>query len=208
MSVKVASSSSGLVVTRNWRGPRPEPGGARTRAEYRLDLREFADQEVVLTFSSSVAAVRAREWPLAAWGDPAILSRRPARDLWALYAGYVRLHGVRGALNRQWLAARSGVLAGSRAAQPPAVPAVDLAARERSAASVRSFLERSWKERLKSLLGEPSARLTFPAYRDPVVSIVIPTFNKAEYLYQCLESILAHTQVPFEVVVVDDFRRT
>ena len=56
---------------------------------------------------------------------------------------------------------------------------------------MRSLLERSWKDKLKLFLAEPSARLTFPAYDDPVVSIVIPTFNKAEYLYQCLESILA-----------------
>src|SRR6185369_16177846 len=66
------------------------------------------------------------------------------------------------------------------------------------------LLERIWKDKLKLFLDEPSARLTFPSYDAPVVSIVIPTFNKAEYLYQCLESILAHTQVPFEVVVVDD----
>jgi GT2 family glycosyltransferase/glycosyltransferase involved in cell wall biosynthesis len=204
MSVSVASGSSGLVVTRHWPGPRLEPGGARTRAEFWVDLRAFADQQVELTFSSSVGAVRAGEWPLAVWGDPAILSRRPASDVWALYAGYVRLYGVRGALSRRRLAAGSGVLAGSRGAQPQAVLAADLAAGESSATSVRSFLEQSWKDKLKLFLDDPSARLTFPAYRHPVVSIVIPTFNKAEYLYQCLESILAYTQVPFEVVVVDD----
>ena len=79
-----------------------------SRTECWIDLRQFADQEVEVTFSSSIASARAGEWPLAVWGDPAILSRRPARDVWALYAGYVRLHGVRGALTRRRLAAQIG----------------------------------------------------------------------------------------------------
>ena len=120
IAVSVASSR-GNAITRTWRLPRPAPDGRRSRTECRIDLRQFADQEVEVTFSSSAAAARADEWPLAAWGDPAILSRRPARDVWALYAGYVRLHGVRGALRRRRLAARSGASTGSpRGPQPTA----------------------------------------------------------------------------------------
>jgi len=60
---------------------------------------------------------------------------------------------------------------------------------------------------LRSFLSDPSTTLAFPAFADPVVSIVIPTYNKAEYLYQCLESIVAHTDLPFEVIIADDASR-
>jgi GT2 family glycosyltransferase/glycosyltransferase involved in cell wall biosynthesis len=202
MAVSVASSR-GNAITRAWQLPASASDGRPSRTECWIDLRQFADQAVEVTFSSSIASARADEWPLAAWGDPAILARRPARELWALYAGYVRLHGVRGALRRR-LRALSGVSTESPRASDPAAPFVPLAAPESSRASARSLLEQIWKDKLKLFLAEPSARLTFPSYEAPLVSIVIPTFNKAEYLYQCLESILAHTQVPFEVVVVDD----
>lgn len=38
----------------------------------------------------------------------------------------------------------------------------------------------------------------------PVASIVIPVWNGLEYTRQCVESILAHTRLPFELVIVDN----
>jgi glycosyltransferase involved in cell wall biosynthesis len=40
--------------------------------------------------------------------------------------------------------------------------------------------------------------------RDASVSAVIPVFNRFEYLGECLESVYGQTQVPDEVLVVDD----
>ena len=65
-------------------------------------------------------------------------------------------------------------------------------------------IERMLKLRLELFLSQPNTKLSFPNYKDPLVSIIIPTFNKAEYLYQCLESILVYTDVPYELIVVDD----
>jgi len=59
----------------------------------------------------------------------------------------------------------------------------------------------TWTADLESFLTDA---LTFPSFPIPEVSIVIPTFNKAHYLYQCLKSILLHTDLPYEVIVVDD----
>ncbi|MCM3746884.1 glycosyltransferase family 2 protein [Paenibacillus pasadenensis] len=38
----------------------------------------------------------------------------------------------------------------------------------------------------------------------PGTSIIIPTYNKRVYLYQCIQSILEHTPEPFEIIVVDN----
>ena len=38
----------------------------------------------------------------------------------------------------------------------------------------------------------------------PAISVVIPTFNRADVLGRCLDSVLGQTLPPFEVVLVDD----
>lgn len=43
-----------------------------------------------------------------------------------------------------------------------------------------------------------------PQEGSPLVSVVIPTFNRAEFLDQCLASIFAQTYRPLEVLVIDD----
>lgn len=46
--------------------------------------------------------------------------------------------------------------------------------------------------------------MDLPHANDPLVSIVIVTFNKAPLTYSCLRSIAACTEVPMEVIVVDN----
>lgn len=38
----------------------------------------------------------------------------------------------------------------------------------------------------------------------PTVSIIVPTFNRAHYLPECLDSLVAQTVAPLEIIVVDD----
>lgn len=47
--------------------------------------------------------------------------------------------------------------------------------------------------------------LAFPVENSPIVSIVIPIFNKWQFTYYCLQELLKHTKdVAYEVVVVDN----
>src|SRR3972149_3382598 len=60
------------------------------------------------------------------------------------------------------------------------------------------------KIKTELFLSDPAQRLAFPSFERPVVSILIVTFNKAEYTFQCLETIKAHSDVPYELIIVDN----
>ncbi len=57
---------------------------------------------------------------------------------------------------------------------------------------------------VRTLLGDPGSNLVFPRAERPAISIVVVTFNKVEHTYECLESLLAHADVPYELIVVDN----
>jgi GT2 family glycosyltransferase/glycosyltransferase involved in cell wall biosynthesis len=60
-------------------------------------------------------------------------------------------------------------------------------------------------ESIESLDIDQMEPLRFMAVAQPKVSIIIPTWNRAVYLYYCLKSLMENTfGVPYEVVVVDD----
>lgn len=52
--------------------------------------------------------------------------------------------------------------------------------------------------------GEQTSPLVFPRFNHIRVSIVIPVYNQWSHTYRCLTSLLAHTRVPFEVIVVNN----
>ena len=45
---------------------------------------------------------------------------------------------------------------------------------------------------------------SFPKYENPNVSIIVLTFNNVRFTHQCLDSILKHTDVPYELIIVDN----
>src|SRR5262249_9695553 len=67
-----------------------------------------------------------------------------------------------------------------------------------------SSLEVLGRAKLRSFLAA-RGKLVFPKVEDPVVTVVIPTFNKAHYTYAAFEGLLAGApELPFELVVVDN----
>jgi O-antigen biosynthesis protein len=59
-------------------------------------------------------------------------------------------------------------------------------------------------ETLAEFLGAPEARLRFGRAPEITVSIVVLTYNRAEHTYRCLDSILWHADVPYELIIVDN----
>ena len=57
---------------------------------------------------------------------------------------------------------------------------------------------------LADFLGSPEARLRFGRTSEVTVSIVVLTYNRAEHTYRCLDSILWHVDVPYELIIVDN----
>lgn len=79
----------------------------------------------------------------------------------------------------------------------------------------RSFLSKAWNRlTARQRYGGPHPQqeiareftpLTFPRCDQPLVSIVIPVYNKALYTFNCLLSVLLNSDgVSYEVIVVDD----
>jgi GT2 family glycosyltransferase/2-polyprenyl-3-methyl-5-hydroxy-6-metoxy-1,4-benzoquinol methylase len=64
--------------------------------------------------------------------------------------------------------------------------------------------EKKLNEKLDSFLSHTKKRLIFPTYEKPLVSIIILTFNKAAYTYQCLESLVKYSDISYEVILVDN----
>ena len=83
-------------------------------------------------------------------------------------------------------------------------PAVATPVGQQNESEFLRFPVETWKTESDAFLSDPTRHLIFPLFETPLVSVVIPTFNKVEYLYQCLNSILSHTEVPYELIVVDD----
>lgn len=187
-SVSVSTLDGRRSVQRRWR---IDPTNIRRHRRWMavgLGLSSFAGGEVELTLSTSAPPGTSVDFAHALWGAPAIVTRKPAPEIWRAYAALLAFRGARS----DWASTRRGVGTASLVATPSFGP------------SMHAFVEGLWRDRLKVFLSDPTLALVFPAFADPLVSIVIPTFNKAEYLYQCLESLLANTDVPFEVIVVDD----
>jgi GT2 family glycosyltransferase len=60
------------------------------------------------------------------------------------------------------------------------------------------------KEKLKIFLNLTDTKISFPKSSKPKISIVLVLYNKAEYTYQCLETIKAYADVPYEIIIVDN----
>lgn len=69
----------------------------------------------------------------------------------------------------------------------------------------RAGVDRAELEReLRDFLAAPGRRLEVPRAEDPVVSIVVVTYNHAEHTLRCLRAIADHGDVPLEVILVDN----
>lgn len=61
------------------------------------------------------------------------------------------------------------------------------------------------KEYCISKFGDEYPKLQFTEYEKPKVSVVIPVYNQFDYTYNCLQSILKHTEkVTYEIIIADD----
>lgn len=75
-------------------------------------------------------------------------------------------------------------------------------------------LKRSIKKRLSKLFSPKynfekeylkiPDKFEFPEYKEPLVSIIVTTYNQYKYTKACLWSILQHTKLPFELIIGDN----
>ncbi len=68
-----------------------------------------------------------------------------------------------------------------------------------------SDAEQHRQTKLRLFLDDSAARIRFPGCEQPLVSILILNYNRADQLLECLESVKAHTNdVPHELIVADN----
>jgi len=75
--------------------------------------------------------------------------------------------------------------------------------------SRRSFKSRFFRIKRKPKLKSTNEPLSvfrglFPKYENPVVSIIVLTYNGVEFTHQCLDSILKKADVSYELIIVDN----
>lgn len=188
--------------------------------------------ESVQSGSASIALIPGRDLPahLAAaalaesldWTDAA---RVPAsRSVWApgspLLVDRVSLLRLRGFDEKQKKTARAfcdlklrmkrmGVVFDQRSAEPIRcfiVPPVDdsdtIAARADSAADIAERLSRL--EQDESYIRNVTKWTNRPTDAPPLVTVSIATYNRADYLRDSINSVLAQTVEDFEIIIVDD----
>lgn len=73
-----------------------------------------------------------------------------------------------------------------------------------STGDIRDHIRMLTKLKLSQFIGTPTARLCFPNSAEPAVSVILVLYNKAEYTYQCLETLLANLSVSYELIIVDN----
>jgi GT2 family glycosyltransferase/glycosyltransferase involved in cell wall biosynthesis len=108
----------------------------------------------------------------------------------------IRIHGLRGFIAR--VVERLIAAPAARSARKAVAAYAHLAAR------VRRQFEQDARSSLADFLGDPTARLRFARAPEPTVSIVVLTYNRAAYTFRCLESILRHGDVAYELIIVDN----
>jgi GT2 family glycosyltransferase len=72
---------------------------------------------------------------------------------------------------------------------------------EASEDSIEQYYKMSFRFFITQYYG---GKLCFPVFEAPIVSIIVLANNKAEFTYKCLESICANTEIPYEVILVDN----
>jgi O-antigen biosynthesis protein len=56
------------------------------------------------------------------------------------------------------------------------------------------------KSKINFLLSDPEIRLTIPKFQFPIVSIVINLVSNRQAVYECLESLIAYSNIPYRIV--------
>jgi GT2 family glycosyltransferase/2-polyprenyl-3-methyl-5-hydroxy-6-metoxy-1,4-benzoquinol methylase/glycosyltransferase involved in cell wall biosynthesis len=171
----------------------------------RVSLRRFANQDIKLILSTLVPTRATADFASAVWGEPVIRARKSFHHLRTRAKYHFKLLGFRGLVSKALKDEYSSNAAESNfgtadTLQP--TEAISVAVQQQT--EFRQSLEKNWKTELESFVSDTTRSLVFPSFERPLVSIVIPTFNKAEYLYQCLNNLLSYTDVPYRVIVVDD----
>lgn len=62
-----------------------------------------------------------------------------------------------------------------------------------------------WFDMLSTLVSSRGKSLPYTsAYKEPIISVIIPTYNRSRNLFYCLKALTEQTEVAFEVIVCDD----